>query len=154
MGAGASRDCTERPCHRGAHNSGAENGIRGLPKEVHKCAFRIAVPRRFKKEAEKDADFFSVIAWRATADFVEKYFCKGKWIGVTGAIQPTTWEKEGVKHYSFEILADQVHFVGDKQAESTETAATGIEKSAVKNPSRTAPAGDDYDDLENEDLPF
>ena len=74
-----------------------------------KCAFRIAVPRRFKTENGPDSDFINVVAWNSRADFVGKHFHKGKWINVLGPLVTRTWEKDGQKYYGFEINADQVN---------------------------------------------
>lgn len=79
------------------------------------CQFRIGVPRRFRREGQPDTDFVSVAAWNSSAEFVAKYFGKGKAIGVVGALQTKTWEKDGQKHSNFFILADQIHFVGSKE---------------------------------------
>ena len=70
-----------------------------------KCAFRIAVPRRFKTENGPDSDFINVVAWNSRADFVGKHFHKGKWINVLGPLVTRTWEKDGQKYYGFEISA-------------------------------------------------
>lgn len=113
-----------------------------------KCAFRIAVPRRFKTENGPDSDFINVVAWNSRADFVGKHFHKGKWINVVGPLVTRTWEKDGQKYYGFEINADQVNFVGDK-----EKPADGGQP-AVARQSAPAPIDDDSVIDENEDLPF
>ncbi len=113
-----------------------------------KCAFRIAVPRRFKTENGPDSDFINVVAWNSRADFVGKHFHKGKWINVLGPLVTRTWEKDGQKYYGFEINADQVNFVGDK-----EKPADGSQPASARQP---APPQIDDDGVidENEDLPF
>lgn len=83
---------------------------------VNVTRFRIAVARRFAKpDSEVKADFFDIVAWRNTAEFVCKHFTKGKPILVSGALQNRTWtDSEGNKHWATEIVADEVSFVGGK----------------------------------------
>ena len=79
------------------------------------CSFRIAVNRRGKEGGEQETDFFTVTAWRQTAEFVAKYFRKGSAICVTGSIQNRAWtDQQGQKHASTDIVADEVHFVESK----------------------------------------
>ena len=80
------------------------------------CRFRLAVQRRFAKpDQEQTADFIDVVAWRQTAEFVSRYFKKGRPILVCGQLQSRNWtDKDGAKHYSMEVLADEVSFVESK----------------------------------------
>lgn len=76
------------------------------------ASFRIAVPRRFKKDV---TDFIDIVAWRKEAEFVCQYFSKGKWIEVDGFIQSRPYtDKEGKKRTAIEVVADSLSFVGDK----------------------------------------
>jgi len=77
--------------------------------------FAIAVDRRFKKDGEATADFLNCVAFGKTGEFVEKYFQKGMRIGLTGRIQTGSYtNKEGVKIYTTDIVAEQVEFVESK----------------------------------------
>ncbi len=76
------------------------------------CKFTLAVDRPYSKE--KQADFLPCICFKAQAESVANYLVKGSQAGVTGSIQTSTWEKDGVKHYKTEILADRVEFIGSK----------------------------------------
>lgn len=80
-------------------------------------SIRIAVDRDFKSQSgEKQADFFDVVAWRATAEFVAKYFTKGRMAVVEGRLQTREWtDREGGKRVSTEIVADNVYF-GDSKS--------------------------------------
>lgn len=82
--------------------------------------FRIAVSRRYQKqEGAQDADFFTVVCWRSTAEFVCKYFNKGKGILVCGALQSRSWtDNNNQKRSTVEVVADEVSFV-DKKSESS-----------------------------------
>ena len=86
------------------------------------CRFTVAVNRPYQKDKEQQADFINVTAWRGTAEFVSKYFNKGSIIIVEGKLQNNDYtDKEGVKHYSMQVVADGVNFGGSK-SESTSQA--------------------------------
>ena len=83
---------------------------------VSMTRFSIAVNRRYSKDSsQQQVDFFNVIAWRATADFVSKFFKKGSSIFVVGTIQNRTWtDNEGNKRYATDIVAEEVNFVDSR----------------------------------------
>ena len=75
-------------------------------------SFTVAVDRRFQRE---QTDFINVVAWKQTAEFVEKYFKKGAMIALRGSIQQRNCEdKNGNKRTAFEVVADEVSFCGSK----------------------------------------
>ena len=77
--------------------------------------FSVAVNRKTKPGEEQKADFFNVTAWRATADFVARYFKKGSSICIVGTLQNSTWtDQNNQKHYKTDIVADEVMFVDSK----------------------------------------
>lgn len=80
--------------------------------------FRIAVDRSYAKAGtERQTDFIDIVAWRATAEFVCKYFRKGQLISVQGSIQTRNYsDKDGNKRTAFEIVADNVHFTESKRS--------------------------------------
>ena len=79
--------------------------------------FTLAVDRRFVKQGEqRQADFINIVAFRQTAEFVGKYFVKGQLAAVVGSIQTRSWDGEdGQKRYATEVIANEVHFCGDKR---------------------------------------
>ena len=81
------------------------------------CSFTIANERDFAdKSGEKETDFLDIVAWHKTADFVEKYFSKGRMIVVSGRLQIRTWnDKDGNKRRTPEIIADSVYFADSKK---------------------------------------
>lgn len=84
------------------------------------ASFSIAVDRRFKRESEPEADFFNCTAFGKTAEFVEKYFTKGKKILLTGSIQNDNYtNKDGQKVYATKIIVENVEFAESKNAEQT-----------------------------------
>lgn len=81
--------------------------------------FNIAVNRYVKDKDHPEADFFTIIAWEKTAEFIEKYFKKGDQIIVQGQVRTGTYEdKDGIKRKKFEVLARQVDFAGSKREDS------------------------------------
>lgn len=82
-------------------------------------SFSLAVDRDFKSQSgEKETDFIDIVAWRSTAEFVSKYFTKGRMAVVEGRLQLRDWtDKEGGKRRSAEVVADNVYF-GDSKRDS------------------------------------
>lgn len=81
------------------------------------CSFSLAVERDFQRE-EKTADYFDCVAWGNTAEFVGKYFHKGRMIALQGRLQARTYkDKEGNNRKVVEVLADRVSFTGEKRQE-------------------------------------
>ena len=78
-------------------------------------SFTLAVDRDFKSNGEKEADFIDVVAWRNTAEFVSKYFSKGRMAVVEGRLQIRDWtDKDGNKRRNAEIIVSNVYF-GDRR---------------------------------------
>ena len=85
------------------------------------CRFTVAVNRPYQKDKEQQADFINVTAWRGTAEFVSKYFNKGSIIIVEGKLQNNDYtDKDGVKHYSMVVQADNVNFGGGKSENTSQ----------------------------------
>ena len=79
------------------------------------CAVSIAVDRRF---GEKKTDFFNLIAWEKTGEFISKYFSKGQQILVSGRIENTVWtDDQGKNHYSTNFIVEEAYFCGNKTKE-------------------------------------
>lgn len=91
--------------------------------------FSVAVDRRFKQEGGETADFINCIAFGKTAEFIEKYFSKGKKIALNGRIQTGSYtNKDGVKVYTTDVVAESVEFVeskGDGTGTSNNAPASG-----------------------------
>lgn len=86
--------------------------------------FCIAVDRRFQqKGGEKQADFINCVAWRATAEFITRYFGKGDLIAVTGEIQTRKYQdNSGNNRVAVEVVIDNASFCGGKSDGNTESA--------------------------------
>ena len=92
--------------------------LRKTPAGVAVCSFSIAVDRDYKRDGEKETDFIDIVAWRSTAEFVSKYFTKGRMAVVEGRLQIRDWtDKDGGKRRSAEVVADNVYF-GDSKRDS------------------------------------
>lgn len=94
--------------------------LRTTKSDIPVCSFSIAVDRRFKNaNGEREADFINCVAWRQQAEFVSKYFSKGKKIAVVGNLQTRSWEdREGNRRTATEAVVDEVEFVESKSAEN------------------------------------
>ena len=115
-------------------------------------SFSLAVDRDFKSQSgEKETDFIDIVAWRNTAEFVSKYFTKGRMAVVEGRLQIRDWtDKDGGKRRSAEVVADNVYF-GDSNPGYAPAPAS---HSAA--PSNFSASGSDFAEIGEDDgeLPF
>ena len=92
------------------------------------ASFTLAVDRDYKSQSgEKETDFIDVVAWRSSAEFVSKYFTKGRMAVVEGRLQIRDWtDKDGGKRRSAQVVADNVYFGDSKRTVSdSDTPAAG-----------------------------
>ena len=118
-------------------------------------SFTIACDRDFGQNGQKETDFIDVNAWRNTAEFVDKYFTKGRMAVVSGRLQIRSWtDKDGNKRKSAEVVADNVYF-GDSKSDASSGGNYGFQATASYAAPASAPAPD-FAMLEDEDsqLPF
>ena len=123
-------------------------------------SFSLAVDRDFKSQnGDKETDFIDIVAWRSTAEFVSKYFTKGRMAVVEGRLQIRDWtDREGGKRRSAEVVADNVYF-GDSKRDA---ASDGGYAPAYSAPAGRAPmmapsdGHSDFAEIGEEDgeLPF
>ena len=85
-------------------------------------SFSLACDRDFKSQSgDKETDFIEVVAWKNTAEFVSKYFSKGRMAVVEGRLQIRDWtDKAGNKRTTAEVVAGNVYFADSKRSESNE----------------------------------
>lgn len=90
--------------------------LKTTPQGTPVCSFRIAVDRNFQKKGEeRKADFFNVVAWRQTAEFITRWFAKGRMILIEGEMQTRQYtDKNGNPATWYEIQTDNVFFTGEK----------------------------------------
>ena len=95
----------------------ADPELRQTASNVSNVKFTVAVDRNYTPQGqEKQTDFISVVAWRQTAEFINKYFAKGSMIVVEGSLQTGSFtDKNGVKRYTTDVNADQVYFAESKK---------------------------------------
>ena len=125
-------------------------------------SFSLAVDRDFKSQSgEKETDFIDIVAWRNTAEFVSKYFTKGRMAVVEGRLQIRDWtDKDGGKRRSAEVVADNVYFGdskrdgGDNSGYKPGYAPAPASHSAA--PSNFSASGSDFAEIGEDDgeLPF
>lgn len=109
----------------------ADPELRQTQSGVSTCRFTVAVDRKFadKNTGERQADFITCVAWRQTAEFVSRYFSKGKMIALEGSLRTGSYQDRNhsdVTHYTTEVYVDAVEFCGDKgnnQSQQTAPAA-------------------------------
>ena len=115
-------------------------------------SFTLAVDRNFKSQSgEKETDFIDIVAWRTTAEFVSKYFTKGRMAIVEGRLQLRDWtDKEGGKRRSAEVVADNVYF-GDSKKDGNAPSGSDFHPAGVPVDVRA----DDFQEIEDDgELPF
>ena len=105
----------------------ADPELRQTQSGISSCRFTVAVNRKYKNDkGEFEADFITCVAWRQTAEFVSKYFTKGKMIAIEGTLHTGSYQDKNypdVKHYTTDVYVDNVDFCGDKGSSSTAPAA-------------------------------
>lgn len=125
---------------------------------ISRSTFRIAVQRRFaNQQGVREADFFTVIAWRQTADFCNRYLNKGRLVAVDGSIQNRSYDaQDGSKRYVTEIMADAVEFVGGREEGGGQS--RGFDNGPTPPPAKPAqpapPSMNDFTEVEDDELPF
>lgn len=107
--------------------------------------FTIAVDRAFKRDGQQTADFLPIVVFGKIAENVHKYIGKGRLVSVSGRLQSRTWDdQEGKRHYSYEVVADEVGFL-DRASDS---------RSQAGQNSFGAETEDFHPVDEEDDLPF
>ena len=121
--------------------------LRRTQNGVAVASFTIACDRDIKDASgNKQTDFIDCVAWRNTAEFVDKYFTRGRMVIVSGRLQMREWpDKNGNKRRNTEILAESVYFGDSKQ----QTANAQTQEAH-------APQADNFQQIEidDEELPF
>ena len=145
----------------------ADPELRQTQSGVSSCRFTVAVDRRFadKNTGERQADFITCTAWRQTAEFVSRYFNKGKMIALEGSLRTGKYQDKNhsdVTHYTTEVFVDNVEFVGGKnenggggQTYQQPKQQTVPQQPAPENANMSYGSLDGYEELLNEeDMPF
>lgn len=129
--------------------------LKTTPNGIAACQFRIAVDRNYQKKGEeKVTDFFNVACWRGTAEFVTKWFGKGRMILIEGEMQTRQYtDKNGNPATWYEVNAERVCFTGEKKDDAQPAAAPATQSyGTTQNASNVPPA--DFAASDADDYPF
>ncbi|MBR0434849.1 MAG: single-stranded DNA-binding protein [Lachnospiraceae bacterium] len=113
--------------------------------------YTLAVDRRFKKEGGDTADFIQCVAFGKSGEFAEKYFKKGTKVVVEGRIQTGSYEKDGQRIYTTDVVVEQQEFAESKASSSE--AAGNVEHQAAPS----SAVGDGFQNIPDAveaELPF
>ena len=140
--------------------------LKSTPSGVSVLSFSVAVERSFVKQGEeRQADFISCVAWRQQAEFISKYFGKGRMIAIEGSLRTRTYDdKNGTKHYVTEVYVDSASFTGEPKQGSNNNSSYNSSTSYNNSPSQnsnqqnaTVSIGDisDFEEILSDDgVPF
>lgn len=150
----------------------ADPELRQTQSGISSCRFTVAVDRRFtdRNTGERQADFINCIAWRQTAEFVSRYFNKGKLIALEGSLRRSSYQDKNhpdVTHYTTDVQVDNVEFVGGKgesgggnsfsapQNNQTAPQQAAPQQSAPDNENMSYGSFNDFEEiLSDGDIPF
>lgn len=106
----------------------ADPELRQTQSGISSCRFTVAVNRDYKNDkGEYEADFIQCIAWRQTAEFVSRYFTKGRMINLLGTLRNNNYKDKqypDVMHYTMDVIAEKVEFCGDSAKNGQSAAQT------------------------------
>jgi single-strand DNA-binding protein len=139
--------------------------LRQTQSGIASCRFTVAVDRRFadKNTGERQADFITCVAWRQQAEFISRYFSKGKMIALEGTLRTgkyTDKNHSDVTHYTTDVFVENVEFCGDKgnsQQVAQPTAQNFVQaaqNSGIETKMYNGSLGDFEEILSDEDMPF
>lgn len=143
----------------------ADPELRQTQSGISSCRFTVAVNRKFKNQnGEYDADFISCQAWRQTAEFVSRYFNKGKMIALEGTLRTGSYRDRNhsdVTHYTTDVFVENVEFCGDSKGSNNNTAQQSSGAQSVVQAAQNAGVQTEQIDLSDfkeilsdGDLPF
>ncbi len=122
------------------------------------CSFSVAVDRRYQKQGEeRKADFYRVVAWGSQAEFLTKYFGKGRMVLVQGEMQSRSYtDNDGIKRIVWELIADRISFTGEKTTGGGDAPSNApTPQSAPPQPQPTPPCSTDFGTaVTDDDYPF
>ncbi len=141
--------------------------LKQTPNGVSVLQFSIAVDRNFVRQGEeRQTDFITCVAWRQQAEFIKRYFGKGRMIAIEGNLRTRNYEdKNGTKHYVTEVYVDSVSFTGERAQQNgtysnnySNNSGNSYSQPSYQNPSDNSSNISDYSDFEfvstNDDVPF
>ena len=118
-------------------------------------SFTVAVNRRFggKNGEESQADFFTVTAWRQTAEFITRYFRKASSICIVGSLRNRSWtDRDGQKRFATEIVADEAYFVDARDESPITVNASDTQPANI--PEQYTHGAPTLEEIDDGELPF
>ncbi len=130
--------------------------LRKTGNDISVVRFSLAVDRAYKSGEQRQADFINIVAWRQTAEFICRYFTKGQRIGVEGSLRMNRYtDKDGNNRTTYEVVANNVHFVENKRDNGNAGFVPSAESEAVASASfLNSDSGDFAEITSDDDLPF
>lgn len=123
-------------------------------------SFRIAVNRPGSKECDSQADFINCVAWRQLAEFIGRYFTKGKMIAIIGTLRTRNYKDPkypSVTHYVTEVYVDKVFFAGDRSQSNANGYVNALNNDNKKtnSPTQSLNCFEDFEEiLSDGNVPF
>ena len=133
----------------------ADPELKTNPSGVTVTSFTVAVNRRFggKNGEESQADFFTVTAWRKTAEFITRYFRKASSICIVGSLRNRSWtDRDGQKRFATEIVADEAYFVDAKDESPVNVNTSDAQPTYI--PEQYTQGAPVLEEIDDEELPF
>lgn len=131
--------------------------LKNTPSGVSVTSFSLAVERDFAQNGKKETDFINCVAWRNTAEFICKYFEKGRMLIACGSLQTRSYKaQDGTKRNVWEVVVDSVNFGGDKPKEQADTQTETRYEEPPAHYGYNAPAASQFEEVgaADIDLPF
>ena len=101
----------------------ADPELRKTASDLSVTSFTLAVDRNYGKGADRQTDFINCVAWRQTAEFISRYFSKGRLMAVEGSLQVRNYvDKNENKRQAVEVLVDQAFFADSKNSAPSSSA--------------------------------
>ncbi len=135
--------------------------LKTLPNGTSVCSFSVATTRTYKDRDGKRVetpDYHNIVLFMKLAELAAQYLKKGSSVYIEGRLQTQSWEKEGVKHYRTEIVADSMQF-GPRTGGGEGNSSSAPQNTSANNSANSAPAqgnAPEYptEDINPEDIPF
>ena len=134
--------------------------LKALPSGVQVCSFSVATNRTYKDRdgnKQEQVEYHNVVAFAKLAEITGQYLKKGRPVYIEGRIQTRSWEKDGVKHYRTEIVADNFQFGPSAQGVGSDGATNSAGAVAASGVTKSdTPPAPDYpnEEINPEDIPF
>ena len=136
-------------------NLAADPESRTTQSGIAQCTLRLAVQRRFaNQQGVREADFFTIICWRQTAEFCSRYLSKGRKIAVEGSLQTRSYDaQDGSKRYVTEVIADNVEFCDSRQNDGSRS-RTDNPPPPTEPPMVNNNQNGGFTEVDDDELPF